>query len=78
MLVLQLDAGWLELARGLPGLAVRIYDDDPGGWYAWPAPPEGIHPARLERQPVLWGVVTSTAPSGWSGAAPPGAPGTRP
>jgi hypothetical protein len=76
--VLRLDAGWLELAPGRPGLAVRIYDDDPGGWHSWPAPTEGLHPARVERRPALWGVVTPTAPAGSSGAGHRGGHGTRP
>jgi hypothetical protein len=76
--VLRLDAGWLALARGSPGLALRIYDDEPGGWYAWPAPPRGTHPARVEQHPSLWGTVTSTEPAASSGGAPRGAPGTRP
>lgn len=73
--VLRLDAGWFGLGRGMmSGLAVRIYDDAPGGWHAWPEPPPGIHPARVERRPDLWGFVRPSAPTASSGAAPPGAP----
>ncbi len=75
ILVLRLDAAWLGLGRNArPGLAVRIYDDAPGGWHAWPAPPPGTHPASVERRPDLWGSVTPTAPTASSGAAPPGGP----
>ena len=74
--VLRLDRAWLEL--GAPGLAVRIYDDTPGGWFSWPKPPPGIHPVRVEQRPELWGRVTPTAPGASSGAAHPDAPGTRP
>jgi hypothetical protein len=77
-LVLRLDAGWLELARGRPGLAMRVYDNAPGGWHAWPTPPEGTHPARVERQPALWGVVTSIGPTESSGAEPRDGRGTTP
>jgi hypothetical protein len=76
--VLRLDAGWLALARGSPGLGLRIYDDEPGGWYAWPAPPPDTHPARAERHPKLWGTVTAIGRGASSGAAPRGALGTRP
>ncbi len=75
IVVLRLDAGWLGLGRGAaPGLAIRIYDDAPGGWYAWPPPPPGTHPARVERRPVLWGPVRPNAPAESYGAGPPGAP----
>jgi hypothetical protein len=76
--ILRLDAGWLGLGPARPGLALRIYDDAPGGWHAWPTAAPGIHPARVEARPALWGVVTPIEPAASSGAAPPGAPGTRP
>ena len=76
--VLRLDRGWLELPGAGTGIALRIYDDAPGGWFAWPLPPPGMHPARGEQQPARWAVVRPSAPAGTFGAAPPGAPGTRP
>lgn len=57
-LVLRLDGAWLQGEAGRrPALALRIYDDSPGGWFAWPAPAEGRQPAGVERVPDLWGSV---------------------
>ena len=57
-LALRLDAAWLEGEEGRrPGIAFRIYDDSPSGWFAWPAPTGGRQPAGVERVPDLWGVV---------------------
>jgi hypothetical protein len=57
-LVLRLDAAWLEGEAGRrPGIAFRIYDDSPSGWFAWPARAAGRQPAGVERVPDLWGVV---------------------
>lgn len=77
-LVLRLERGWLELAGQRARLALRIYDDAPSGWFAWPHPPDGMQPARVEQQPLLWGVVKSTGPGGSSGEAPLDGRGTRP
>jgi hypothetical protein len=71
--VLRLERGWLDVARGRPGLAVRIYDNQPSGWHAWPRPASGVRPARVEDQPALWGVVIPTAPAARSAAEPRGA-----
>jgi hypothetical protein len=70
--VLRLDAGWLQRARAGAGLAIRIYDDAPSGWYAWPRAPAGVRPVRVEGEPALWGRVIPTGPEATSGAAPPG------
>jgi hypothetical protein len=57
-LVLRLDAAWLAgESRRRPGIAFRVYDDSPGGWFAWPAPKAGGQAAGVERVPDLWGVV---------------------
>jgi hypothetical protein len=57
-LVLRLDAAWLDGEGGRrPGVAFRIYDDSPSGWFAWPARADGRQPASVERVPDLWGVV---------------------
>ena len=57
-LVLRLDAAWLQgEADRRPGIAFRVYDDSPGGWFAWPAPADGRQPASVERVPDLWGSV---------------------
>ncbi|MGH7580544.1 MAG: hypothetical protein ACREM9_10265 [Gemmatimonadales bacterium] len=57
-LTLRLDPAWLEGASGRrPGIAFRIYDDSPGGWFAWPAPDSGRQGAGVERVPDRWGTV---------------------
>jgi hypothetical protein len=76
--VLRLDREWLELPGPGPGMAFRIYDDAPSGWFAWPAPPPGMQPVLVEQEPALWNVVKPTGRAASSGAAPPGGPGTRP
>jgi hypothetical protein len=58
MLVLRLDGAWVEGEAGRrPGIAFRIYDDSPGGWFAWPAPTGGRQPSSVEQVPDRWGVV---------------------
>lgn len=62
-LVLRLDGAWLERQAGRrPGIAFRIYDDSPGGWFAWPAPTGGRQAASVERLPDLWGSVVGLSP----------------
>jgi hypothetical protein len=62
-LLLRLDAAWLRSETGRPpGIAFRVYDDSPGGWFAWPVPSEGRQPASIERVPDLWGVVGGSSP----------------
>ena len=54
-LLLRLDPAWLEGAEGrLPRLALRIYDNDPQGWFAWPLPRGTPQPTSIERTPDLW------------------------
>jgi hypothetical protein len=38
-------------------VAVRVYDDAPYAWYAWPSPLEGERPTRIEQLPERWAVV---------------------
>ena len=40
-----------------PGLALRVYDDAPQSWVAWPAVPAVRQPTEVERRPDLWAVV---------------------
>jgi len=55
-LVLRLDGVWLQGESGRPPrIAFRVYDDSPGGWFTWPAPPVGGQPTQVERVPDLWG-----------------------
>ena len=54
-LLLRLDPAWLQGAEGrLPRLALRIYDNDPQGWFAWPLPPGTPQPSSVEQTPELW------------------------
>jgi hypothetical protein len=56
--VLRLDAAFLAGESGRPPrMAFRIYDDSPGGWYAWPPPAPGQQGSGVERVPDLWGSV---------------------
>lgn len=59
LLILRLDAAWLGSADPArrPAVAFRVYDDSPGGWFAWPAPKEGRQQSAVERVPDLWGSV---------------------
>lgn len=57
-LLLRLDPAWLEgAADRLPRLALRIYDDDPQGWFAWPLPAGTPQASSVERIPDLWAVL---------------------
>lgn len=57
-LVMRLDPVWLLGADGqLPRLAVRIFDNDPQGWFAWPLPPGTPQPSSVEKTPDIWAPV---------------------
>ncbi|MEO8091055.1 MAG: hypothetical protein ABI703_12220 [Gemmatimonadales bacterium] len=57
-LLVRLDPVWLEGAEGrLPRLAVRIFDNDPQGWFAWPLPRGTPQASSVERIPDLWAAV---------------------
>jgi hypothetical protein len=57
-LLLRLDPAWLEGAEGrLPRLALRIYDNDPQGWFAWPLQPGTPQASSVERIPDRWAPV---------------------
>jgi hypothetical protein len=57
-LVLRLDGAWLQGEAGRrPGIAFRVYDDGPSGWFAWPAPAGGRQPSSIEKVPDRWGTV---------------------
>jgi hypothetical protein len=57
-LLLRMDPAWFAGEGGrLPRIAFRIYDDAPGGWYAWPLPPGTAPPTTVERTPALWSVA---------------------
>jgi hypothetical protein len=57
-LVLRLDGAWVAGPSGRrPGIAFRIYDDSPGGWFAWPGPEAGDQPVRVEQVPASWALL---------------------
>jgi hypothetical protein len=57
-LLLRMDPAWLrgKDAR-LPRIAFRIYDDAPGGWFAWPPGRDAASPTSVERTPETWAPV---------------------
>ncbi len=61
-LELRLDRAYFNEAREgrLPGVALRVFDDDPQGWQAWPAAAGLRHPTELEQRPALWAPVSFT------------------
>ena len=53
--LLRLHPAWLAGEGGRrPALALRIYDGNPAGWYAWPAERRGAHPTTVEGAPSEW------------------------
>lgn len=57
-LELRLDMAYLrEAGAARPALAIRTYDNDPGGWRSWPMPAGVKQAAEVERRPSLWAVV---------------------
>ncbi len=53
--LLRLDPAWLEGEAGrLPRIAIRVYDNDPGGWFTWPPPIQGHLATEIERTPAAW------------------------
>jgi hypothetical protein len=54
-IVLRLDPAWLDGQDGRrPRVGFRIHDDDPNGWYPWPAVEARAGATLLERTPALW------------------------
>lgn len=58
----RLDRAYFREARDgrVPGLALRVFDDDPQGWLAWPAAPGLKQPTEVEQRPALWAPVSFT------------------
>jgi len=55
MLMLRLDPAWLVGEGGRrPAIGFRVHDNDPNGWYSWPAPTTSADVTLLERTPALW------------------------
>jgi hypothetical protein len=58
-LELRLDRAYFEARQGrLPGMAFRVFDDDPQGWFSWPMPAGVKHPTEVERRPMLWAAIS--------------------
>ena len=54
-LLLRLDPAWFKGSSGrLPRIAFRTYDNDPSGWFTWPAPKGAQPPTDVERTPSSW------------------------
>ena len=57
-LVMRLDPAWLKAEEGrLPRLALRIYDNSPQGWFAWPHRP-GLASVSVEQTPEVWSYLS--------------------
>ncbi len=57
-LELRLDPAYFgEAGDGHPGMAFRVYDDDPHGWHIWPQPAGIKQATEVERRPSLWALV---------------------
>ena len=58
MVELRLDAAWFQQSgTSLPGLALRLFDDQGQDWMAWPAGTGRKHPTEIEKHPSDWVVV---------------------
>ncbi len=59
-LELRLDPAYFTQAGSrTPGIAFRVFDNDPQGWFPYPSPPGIRQPTDVERRPALWLPVTS-------------------
>ena len=53
--LLRLDPAWFTPSSDrLARIAFRIYDNDPGGWFSWPAAAGSQPPTEVERTPSAW------------------------
>ena len=54
-LLVRLDPAWFRGGGRRPArVAFRVYDDSPGGWYAWPPPHRPVEAKTVENSPTLW------------------------
>jgi hypothetical protein len=57
-LLLRLDPAWFEEESGhVPRIAFRIYDNAPGGWFAWPEPRGRVPAKQVEESPAWWSPI---------------------
>jgi hypothetical protein len=63
-LLLRLDHAWFAGESGRRArIAIRVYDDSPGGWFSWPLPPPGRPATVVEDSPELWRPVQGSLPN---------------
>ena len=57
---LKLDEAFLGSAKPgqLPGIAFRVFDDSPQGWFAWPLVSQARQPTQVEERPDWWASVS--------------------
>jgi hypothetical protein len=54
-LLVRMDPAWFRGGHGRPArVSFRVYDDSPGGWYAWPALDYPVQAKAVENSPSLW------------------------
>jgi hypothetical protein len=54
MVELRVRTAAIKPGDAAPRVALRTYNDQPAGWWSWPAAPDGTPPQRVERTPKLW------------------------
>ena len=56
--VLRLDPAWFAGEAGRPpGIAFLVHDNDPNGWFGWPASDPSGSARGLDRSPGTWSPV---------------------
>lgn len=57
-LLLRLDPVWFKGVEEKPArVAFRIFDNDPQGFFTWPAPSHVLQPSAIEQLPDQWAPV---------------------
>ena len=58
MIEMRLDPAYFtEGGERPPRLALRVFDNEPMGWFPWPRPAGIRQPTEVERRPELWAIV---------------------
>lgn len=61
--LLRLHPAWLDGEGGRrPAIALRMYDGESGGWFAWPPERHGAHPTTVEQAPSQWVPIGAARP----------------
>jgi hypothetical protein len=54
-LLIRMDPAWFRSGgERAARVAFRVYDDSPGGWYAWPPSHRPVQATMVEDSPTLW------------------------